>query len=226
MTGLVTRYRFPILAAGLLGLGFGMTVPAVAADDGYANVFTSLFSAVGVVKPDAPPDISYRERPPLVIPPQPGLPKPGEAPKRTAAWPNDPDVARHRRETDEARAPQGALNDKPEMLSGAELAKGRGGQAEPVRSGDCNVEHTNHGCLVVSPDELKAEGERYSAANPASSDEVVSGQEPTRDYLTQPPKGYLKATRTVKATSEGPAVREDPSNPRYFTAPKPKSDDE
>lgn len=223
MKGLLTGHRG--LAAGLVGLAFVMAQPAFAADDGYANVFSSIFSAVGVIKPDEPPDIAYRERPPLVLPPQAGLPKPVETTKRVASWPKDPDVLRHRKEADEARAPQINPNkDRQDIVSQGELAGGRG-KGEDFKPSECNVNATNRNCLIVSPDELKAEGDRFAAANPNSSDEVVAGQEPSRVYLTQPPKGYLKATKTVKATAEAPEPKIDASNPRTFLTPEVKTDE-
>ena len=43
---------------------------------------------------------------------------------------------------------------------------------------------------------------------------LQAGVEPPREYLTQPPKGYLKATQNVKATFE-PNIKED-EDPRAF----------
>ena len=63
--------RGAALAAGLLGLcllggsGLGGASSAQAADDGYANVFSSVLGSVGLIKDDPAPDIQYRERPPL-----------------------------------------------------------------------------------------------------------------------------------------------------------------
>lgn len=219
MTRMLHGLRAPIAAVGLVGLAFAAS-PANAADDGYANVFTSLFNAVGIIKPDPAPDIAYRERPPLVLPPQPGLPKPVASVDRGAAWPKDPDVLRHRKEMDEARAPRsGMAVDRDDQLSQAELAKGRGVSAGPEPR-DCNPNGNNRNCLLVNPDELKAQGDRFAAANPARTDEITAGQEPDRVFLTQPPKGYLRPTKTVKATAEAPIQKVDDANPRSFTAPR------
>ena len=213
------------VAAALITAGAAMGQPARAADDGYANVFTSLFTAVGVIKPDRPPEISYRERAPLVLPPQPGLPKPAEGGKRTAGWPQDPDVIRRRKEAEEARAPRYATGDHVEGLSGEEIAKGRG-QSDPFNPGArCLGNANSNSCLLVSPDALKAMGDRYAADNPDTGNTLEAGQEPDRMYLTQPPKGYLKAAKTVKATTDGPRVPVDQANPRAFLAPT-KHDDE
>ena len=207
--------------AGLLGH------PARAADDGYANVFSSVFGSLGLVKEDAPPEIDYRERPPLVVPPQPQLPKPVPVgSKRTAAWPQDPDIQRRRKAEADARAPVQTFNGKrDENVSKDELLKGRGATDEPgVRSG-CGANGNGRGCLVVSPDELKREGDQFAATNPDKADELQPGKEPDRMYLTQPPRGYMAPTRVVKATRETPQPKLDESNPRAFLAPR-KTDDE
>ena len=220
MSGKPLDLRGALVAASLLGLAISGGSPAQAADDGYANVFSSVLGAVGIVKPDAPAEIEYRERPPLVIPPSTGaLPKPVTGgTKRTAAWPQDPDVLRRRKAAEEARAPNTMdplLSNKSEMMSKEEALKGRG-QGEPVRPNDCGNDGNAHNCLVVNPDVLRAEGERFEAANPDKADTLVAGKEPDRVFLTQPPKGYLKATKAVKATTEAPVEKLDDSSPRYM----------
>ena len=79
---------------------------------------------------------------------------------------------------------------------------------------------------MVSPDELRAEGEHYETANPEAKEVLAAGQEPERIYLTQPPKGYMKVTKTVKATAEAPQPRVDESDPRAFLRARAKSEDE
>ncbi len=220
MSGTLLDLRGALIAGGLFGLSICIGSPAQAADDGYANVFSSVLGAVGIVKPDAPAEIEYRERPPLVIPPSIGaLPKPASGgTKRTAAWPQDPDVLRRRKAAEEARAPNTMdplLSNKGEMMSKDEAMKGRG-QGEPVRPNECGNDGNAHNCLVVNPDVLKAEGEKFQAANPDKADTVVAGKEPDRVFLTQPPKGYMKATKAVKATTEAPDEKLDDSSPRYM----------
>ena len=218
MKGPMIRPRAAIALAGVLGLGLAMTGPARAADDGYANVFTSLFTALGVVRADPPPIISYRERAPLVLPPQQGLQKPNEGPRRDASWPQDPDVLRHRREVEEARAPVFGTGDHAELLSPGEIAQGRV-QGEAVQPNNCRPDNNSRQCLLVNPDELKAMGERAAASNTDAGDKMVAGKEPDRVYLTQPPKGYMKPTKVLKATNEGPHRVVDESNPLYFLTP-------
>ena len=85
--------------------------------------------------------------------------------------------------------------------------KPRSGSAHPPRL-QCHLD--------LNPDVLRAEGERFEAANPDKADTLVAGKEPDRVFLTQPPKGYLKATKAVKATTEAPMEKLDDSSPRYM----------
>ena len=101
------------------------------------------------------------------------------------------------------------------MMSKEEAMKGRG-QGEPVRPNECGNDGNARGCLALNPDVLKAEGERFQASNPDKSDTVVAGKEPDRMFLTQPPKGYMKVTKAVKATTEAPEEKLDPSSPHYM----------
>lgn len=220
MLGSPARRRGSFAAAGLIGLCALAVSPARAADDGYANVFSSVLGSVGIIKTDAPPPIEYRERPPLVLPKDAALPKPmSGGVKHTAAWPQDPDVLQRSKEAAEARAPHrmGAIHsDKGEILSAEELAKGRAAESEPVRPNDCGNDGQGHNCIVLSPDVLRAENDHYRAVNPDKSDTLVAGQEPTRDFLTQPPRGYMKPVKAVKATTEAPEEKVDDSSPRYM----------
>lgn len=219
MSGSRADRRAAVLAAGLLSLSVLGAPSARAADDGYASVFSSVLGSVGLIKGDPQPDIDYRERPPLVVPKEATLPKPvAGGVKRTAAWPQDPDVVRHRKELEEARAPNilsPDLRDKSLLLSGDEMRKGRAAENEPVRPNNCGNDGNQRNCLIVSQDELNAENEHYKAANPDKADVLVAGQEPERTFLTQPPKGYMRPARSVKATAEAPEEKLDAANPRY-----------
>ncbi len=220
MSGSPARRRGSLAAAGLIGLAALAVTPARAADDGYANVFSSVLGAVGIIKADPPPPIEYRERPPLVLPKAAELPKPAAGSQHSAAWPQDPDVVKHRKELEEARAPHmmsPSASDRGERLSAEELLKGRvAGDDQPVRPNACGNDGQGHNCTVLSPDVLKAENEHYLAANPDKAEALVAGQEPAREWLTQPPKGYMKPVKSVRATTEAPAEKVDDSSARYM----------
>ena len=219
MSGLLAL-RYGIVAGSLIGFYSASLAPARAADDGYANVFTSVLTAVGIVKADTPAPIEYRERPPLVLPKEASLPKPlvGGV-KHVAAWPQDPDVVKSQKETAEAHAPHTlnpSLRNQGLIVSNAELMQGRVAGQEPIRPNSCGNNGQGHNCTVLSPDVLRADNDHYLQANPEKSDALVAGQEPPREFLTQPPNGYLKAVKSVKATTEAPEEKVDDSSTRYM----------
>lgn len=228
---MVVKHAFLGAAATLL---ITAALPAQAADDGYQDVFSSVVTAVGIMKPDPSPEIDYRERAPLVLPPRMDLPAPSVQAARPASWPSDPDVARRRKAAADARAPsENLLGNRNVLASKGELMNGRseGGESAAIpesaaRAARCGNDGNGRGCLVLSPDALRAESEHYEQSNPDTNrSELTAGAEPDRVYLTQPPKGYLKTTRTVKVTAEAPKVYEDTSNPKSSLVYKPKNDE-
>ena len=220
-------------AAAALSFGCSMGL-ARAADDGYENVFTSVLKTVGVLTPDADPDIEYRERPALVLPPKMTLDKPAAEAARGASWPQDPDVLARRRAEAEAHTPlANVLGNRNLLASRADMDRGRvasgadSGQSESVqRNQRCGNKGNQRNCLVVNPDELKAENDRYIASGQGEKKDLQPGDEPERLYLTQPPKGYLRVTKTVKATTEAPQQKLDEARPSTALVYHEKNDDE
>jgi hypothetical protein len=211
------------VAALALVCGLAVSRPARALDDdGKQNVFSSILGMVDFQKmqqmvgrqpQDDGPEIDYRERPTLVVPPKMDLPAPvAPGARRSAEWPNDPDVLRRKKKAEEAEAPIASIgnNDLTRPLTKDELLAHRGTSAVPAdQSGD--FARCAHGqCDWMRPEVLKQEGAAEEKAkgdpdNPAS-DIVTAGVEPPRKYLTEPPSGYRKATATVKAPPSQPAV--------------------
>lgn len=205
------------LLAGLAGWGGA----ASAADDGYDNVFSSVLTAVGLMPPDRSPEIEYRERAPLVLPPSTTLAKPVEGGvTRSAAWPQDADVIKRRKAAEEARAPvDHVFGAAQEKLSHEELMRGRIAGAgvreipeSALRRAECGNQGNNQACRLDDIREMEAKHAEYEGSGQGDGALAV-GQEPDRMYLTQPPKGYMKVTRVVKATAEAPKPKVDESNP-------------
>jgi hypothetical protein len=138
--------------------------------------------------------IDYRERSPLVIPPNRSLPPPEQAGAgRTAAWPDDPDLKRKR----EAAAKRKAQNYRgydpayesrnltPSELNptGATRTSGTGRTGTPDSMGDDG--------RPKRPSELGYFGGLFSSFGKSQKEEVATFErEPTRDSLTAPPAGY------------------------------------
>lgn len=197
------------LMALTLGLGFAVVTPALAADDGEGSMFGTILSTVtGVGKAkDVELPVEYRERAPLVVPPNKAdLPPPlPSAAARNPAWPKDPDVEAARKAAALGRAPAPMpVNGIEDKLSREELAKGRiasKGATAPVPMGcdslldrSCGGETPEHFWNVMKT----SKGESKEVA-------LQPGQEPPREYLTQPPKGYLAPRKVAKYSFDSPS---------------------
>ena len=194
--------------------------PALAQDDGQESIWTSLGGLFGVGGTPAP-DIDYRERPPLVLPPKMTLRNPQQpVAARNAAWPVDPDV--------EARRKAAAQSKLPVIFLGSEEASAK----TPQRELQKDRVAAQRGVSTQSPDNCFSGANNCTRWNPnegknlpALPDKLVSGTEPDREILTDPPKGYRLATKTVKATAEPPKPELDENSPRAIYRQKPKTDE-
>jgi hypothetical protein len=136
--------------------------------------------------------IDYRERSPLVIPPSTDLPAPEKGVVAAdPAWPNDPDVARHRSASASGRGP---------VIDEFERA------ARPLTPGELRRGAVRRGPRSSEPAHTPSDGEMGRAMTPAelgdsksllgglfssSSDKPVEfAGEPSRGSLIEPPSGY------------------------------------
>ncbi|MGQ3676104.1 hypothetical protein ACT6QH_11475 [Xanthobacter sp. TB0139] len=176
---------------GLLGLALVLGAhPAAAQEDFSPSPLQSAMDLLGLSEDEPKPEINYRERSPLVVPPGgklETLPTPQEsAYKRNPAWPKDPDVARRKREAEDRNKP--IIRDDPgRPLMPSELNKGRKnagifgiGLGNGSPSGDSSVSKR------LLPSDLGFSG----WLNPSSKEPVAFAGEPERENLTQPPPGY------------------------------------
>jgi hypothetical protein len=148
--------------------------------------FRSLLKGLGLRKDgDA---IEYRERSPLVLPPGSDLrpPEPANPAKKTAAWPNDPDVqrAKQRKEEEKKWVREDETGARPELPS-------QYGRPNPPTRKDGGV-----------PGKSAEESEAPSTQKELGSKNIFSnwfapreeygtfGGEPRRGSLTEPPAGY------------------------------------
>lgn len=148
----------------------------------------------GIIGGGAENNIEYRQRPPLVVPPASSLPRPQEpASARSAAWPNDPDVARRREERAASRVPQFNPNwrNNP-MLSQEELRKGRiaRGEEAPIVAED----HNNYNNQIAP---IRVGRDLAARRNQVDVDALAYGTEPPRRLLTEPPTGYRRPAGTA-----------------------------
>ena len=174
-----TLARAPRLAAVALGIGLVMTVSAARAgsDDEDNRSFSekmvdSIKSGFSTTNMDSK-GIDYRERSPLVVPPQLDLPPPAAAASQVNApnWPKDPDEKRRKAAL---AARKKTLTNSSHELTPAEAEAARAsvaasGQPQPQQS---ITEKMNNYLGGTKPEVGEFKGE------------------PTRETLTQPPPGY------------------------------------
>jgi hypothetical protein len=176
--------------------------PAHAGDDGSEPIWTGLGDLVGVTGKDKEAPIDYRERGRLVLPPKMALPAPGAPPaSRTAAWPVDPDVERVRKEKDALHQILSSQSDLQaqrdgDRLSPYQLRVDHSAAGHRQSGSRCAAQSNRRGCDFTPFHNVM---ETIGLAKP---DEVVAGEEPDRDWLTDPPKGYRMPTTNTVATSE------------------------
>lgn len=176
------------LALSLLLAG-AFARPAAAQSEFESNPLDSVMELFGLKEDKEKPEIDYRERAPLVVPPaaaQGQLPAPEDAAHRkNPNWPKDPDVERRRREAAAANAP--VVRDDPgRPLLPSELEKGRKKilgviPTEPAATGTKSD--------VLLPSQLGATSWLPGIGGEKEKPLVFNG-EPERDSLLQPPPGY------------------------------------
>lgn len=160
-------------------------------------------------------DIDYRERAPLVVPPNSTLPPPQQAASsRNAAWPRDPDVLRRKEEKSPRPYVEDDGNRHNPMLSARELQRGRTTNAPsvaPPRYGN-NDSYTNQ----LEP--IRIGRELAARRNQEDEAKLTYGEEPPRKTLTEPPTGYRRpaGTAALGPGASGPVEDKQASGEREF----------
>jgi hypothetical protein len=190
--------------AGALAALLGASVaagPAVAgSDDGYAPIWSGIGGLMGFTSKEKEDAIDYRERARLVLPPKMALaPPPAPNPARAAAWPVDQDLAKARKERAALHDLLKAQSDLQAMRSGDrlppdKLRADRVVAAKGDKPDRCAAQSNTRGCDWIP---FRNVFENVGLVKP---DELVAGEEPDRDWLTDPPKGYRRATNNAIAT--------------------------
>ncbi|HXW20040.1 MAG TPA: hypothetical protein VEK35_06020 [Roseiarcus sp.] len=217
---LVRRDRGLLLAvaAALIGVSALGLSAARAGDDGEAPLWQGIGGMLGLVgtdKVDEP--IAYEERGRLVLPPTMDLPPPASAAQKTADWPQDPDALRVQAQREkilhrELRGPtwdKAHLHGRPlrpdELASDSTLPNH--GSSDP-----CQRDPRN--CHWIGATVLEKLGVKKS------EDTIVAGQEPDREWLTDPPKGYRMPVANTNATFDvKPAIDQGDARSTLYVAP-------
>lgn len=185
------------IRASRMLLAGGLLLAATPAFAQEGMLFQNLMKGTGLFGSDKN-DIEYKQRAPLVVPPGSTLPKPQEpGATRTAAWPDDPDVARRKADREGTRTPFASTeayraNNRPEM-SQEEIRRGR--VTGRANGPDGIVPDHNNYNNQIAPIRIG----REMAARQAQTDtsNLAFGSEPERKFLFEPPTGYRRPAGTA-----------------------------
>lgn len=212
------------LAGAALLVALGSATPVLALEDGKGSPLDAMMGMLGVSADKDEEAIQYRDRPPLVVPPKTELRAPLPPPAaRTAAWPQDQEMVRARKKRDERR------RYVPEDISANDIRHTgridpRDQKERPGGQQACDMDPFNRSGCTQAEYWGRLRDEKLGDTGPKKTGELQAGVEPPREYLTQPPKGYMAPKSSVKATFE--PLHKEEEDIRDFFRKKPKSDDE
>lgn len=181
---------------GALLAAFALTLaapaPAAAQNlDGSTNIFESAMQILGLKEEDEKPEIDYRERAPLVVPPR--VPDALPPPQKSAAeanpnWPKDYDLQRRAAAAQAAKAP--IVRDDPgRPLMPSELNRGKkravGNSTSPTEPVGAGSQRD-----VLLPSQLGSSGFPGLGGLTGKQEQLTFNGEPNRENLIQPPTGY------------------------------------
>lgn len=201
------------LVRHVIGAGALVLAATTGASAQEGVVTKSILGAIGIIPKD-PPQIDYRERAPLVLPPKTELPPPvdpGSVEARAENWPKDPDVAAARKAAIEARTPWTQTdfykNSEGKRLSIEEVRSGRragrGGVINPAAQDNRSDKSR------MEPDELRSFDRQQNAE--------LEGGGLQRKWLSDPPQGLLRAAGNAPLkASQDPVDLRDPESPHAF----------
>jgi hypothetical protein len=186
-----------VLRLGAIALGIGLVMaagPVRAGDDDddgktfEGKIIDGIMAGIGGTNMENR-GIDYRERSPLVIPPNLNLPPPTSSAETTVPnWPKDPDVQRRKAEIEARKKDNNDPREAARVLTPAELNVGR--IARSSRTSNDPIEPGNSRNPVLSPSQLGYHGSLTSLFGGNKAETAPFKGEPERESLTQPPPGY------------------------------------
>ncbi len=217
MNGLRSSLVKRLATASLMAIiACGVATGVRAQEEG--ELVKNVLGKMGFIPEDKDP-IHYRERAPLVLPPNANkLPPPiegGYGERKLTNWPNDPDAAAARKRAANAATPRTQTEEYIENQRDGRVSpdklRARTAGRDPNDRTPVNPQLSGRAAGGwMEPDELRATGSKYQ------ENVTPPGEEPSRQVLSDPPKGYRKAAGggTIKPTYDAPETM-DPASPYY-----------
>ncbi len=188
--------RLALFGATAVVLTVGMAAQSARAADDDDNAapdtkfFRGVLNSLGLRQDGA--GIDYRERSPLVVPPDRNLPAPEsrDIAAKNPSWPKDVDLERAKK----AKAERKAYNEEPEVRGRALLPHELDTPGTQKRTRSDSVptggpdNHPDGSANPESPSALGFKG--FGAMFQKSEEYVTFRNEPARSNLTDPPAGY------------------------------------
>jgi hypothetical protein len=176
-----------------------VAAPSRAADDGQASLLSGIATTFGLTQQDDP-QIDYRERSRLVLPPKKTLPPPASATHDDAAWPTNVEAAREKKR----KAMEDAGPSARDFSSQSYLLVKPGDDVKVTTSG---LETSGPSCRIPDPKTGECPDPPHAGMNwnPLTwvglqkKPQSVLGPEPERENLVDPPKGYRAPAEGVGA---------------------------
>jgi type IV secretory pathway VirB10-like protein len=185
------------LAAIALGIGLVMSAGAVRAQEDDEDdktfeekIIEGIMAGIGGTNMENK-GIDYRERSPLVVPPKIDLPPPASASADVKApnWPKDPDEQRRKAAIASRKKENKDPVEAARLLTPSELNKGKIAAAARTNSDPIQPGSQNNN-PILSPSQLGYNGGFSGLFGGNKTETAPFKGEPTRDSLTQPPRGY------------------------------------
>lgn len=178
-----------MLGGAILGAVVSISAPVFAGDDDVApdtKFFRSVLKGLGLR--DDGSNIEYRERSPLVIPPDHTLPPPETSAVKDPNWPVDPEIKQ--REASEGKSAL-SLEEEARPLRPDQLMPGRkpGKYSRKSSSADSVTSGDDRG-NPLSPSQLGYTGGLFGMFKSKNDEIGKFVSEPPRASLTDPPSGY------------------------------------
>lgn len=205
------------LIFGLALTGFAAAgTPARALDDGKSGGLSDVLDLVGLGDKKEQEVIQYRERAPLVLPPRTELRQPAPpAAQRAANWPQDQESVRAAKKAQENRFRAADAENQDAGFAGKLTRMGRINPADAHDRAGPNQACSMDPSAANKCDPTTLWNNLAVTNGPTADRQIRPGEEPDRQFLTQPPKGYMTPKKTMAATSE-PVTQSDGNIFDYF----------